>query len=85
MLRRGCFQHLINAIRSLYKNTKIINNTGTRNTVKIVTSGGKTGVQSLILCHIYIVEVFRKWNQEVEPRIRIDRYNNLNTTLLAED
>lgn len=83
----GYPQHLINTIKSLYCNSKIIINTGRNKTQEIfINRGVRQGCTlSPTLFNIYINDLIQKWKILVNPGIKVNFNTSVNILLYADD
>lgn len=87
LIRRGYPKHLVEAIKSLYKETSICLVIGGNLTEAIPTNKGvRQGCSiSPTLFNIYIDDMFRTWKSYVNPGIYLKNNTFLNSLLYADD
>jgi hypothetical protein len=87
MQQTGYPTHLIQAIQSLYDETKVIIQSGDQITEEIKTNQGvKHGCSlSPTLFNIYIDNMIRRWKAEIKTGIKLNDRLCLNTMLFADD
>lgn len=87
MYKNGYPKHLVETVKSLYKNTRIIINAGTLKSEPIkINQGVRQGCSlSPTLFCIYIDDLINKWKNEVTPGIFITRNKYVNILLYADD
>lgn len=88
MKKRGFPKHLIKASQSLYRDTRIVIDTGKQITQEIVINQGVRQGCSLspTLFNLYIDDVLRIWKENnVAPGIELGPSQYLNTMLFADD
>lgn len=87
MTKRGYPEHLINTIKSLYEETKIVINTGSVRTEEIsINQGVRQGCSlSPTLFNIYIDDLVREWKTIVSTGIKLNHHVHLNLLLFADD
>jgi hypothetical protein len=87
MQQRGYPIHLIQAIQSLYNETKVIIQSGDQITEGIETNQGvKQGCSlSPNLFNIYIDDMIRRWKADIKTGIKLNDRICLNTMLFADD
>ena len=86
MINNGYPPHLVNAIKSLYHATRIIN-TGNKRTDEIkINQGVRQGCSlSPTLFNIHIDDVLKNWQSKEYPGVQLDRHTYLSTFLFADD
>ncbi|KAJ4429720.1 hypothetical protein ANN_21924 [Periplaneta americana] len=87
MYTKGYPPHLIEIIKCLYADTKIIINTGTSKTEEIrINQGFRQGCSlSPSLFNIYLDDLIKEWKMEVNPGIKISKDTFLNVLMFADD
>jgi hypothetical protein len=88
--RRGYPKHLVNAIQSLYQNTKIMLNVNMNKREEIINQGVRQGCSlspSLfnIYIYIYVDNLIRKWKEQIKTGIKLKQRQYMNTLLFADD
>ena len=85
--RRGISYHLIEVIKSLYKNIRIQIDTGKKILEKIyISQGVRQGCNlSLAVFNIYIDNLLRNWKYKVDAGVALKRNLYLNTLFFADN
>lgn len=87
MKEQGFPQHLIDVVKNMYVNSKIIINTGDERTEEIrVNKGVRQGCSmSPTLFNIYMNDIVQKWKLLINPGIKVNRETIFNILLYADD
>lgn len=87
MKEQGYPQHLIDVVKNMYINSKIIINTGDDRTEEIIVNKGvRQGCSmSPTLFNIYMNDIIQKWKLIINPGIKINRERKINILLYADD
>jgi hypothetical protein len=84
--RRGYPKHFVNAIQSLYQNTKIMLNVNMNKREEIIKQGVRQDCSlSPGLFNIYIDDLIRKWKERIKTGIKLKQRQHINTLLFADD
>ena len=85
--KEGYPQHLISVIRSIYKNTSIIIENGSKRSEQILTNVGLRQGCSLspTLFNIYINDILKEWKTLVDVGIKLCDNIYVNTLVFADD
>ena len=87
MEHRGYPQHLINVIRNLYYNSKIIVNTGKIKTEEILLNKWVKQRRSILptLFNNYIDDIIQAWRQDISSGIKLNQNTSLDISFSTHD